>query len=64
MRGFSSCKQWWFLFFGGITLQIAGAGSPVYVGTRKHSNQSMDTVDHTEWKRLLLKFVDEDGRVD
>lgn len=64
MRGFSSCTRCWVLFLGAITVQVACAGSPVFVGTRKHSKRSMDTIDHAEWERLLSKHVDQNGRVD
>lgn len=38
-------------------------GEPVYVGSSKHLNRSMDAVDHSPWDQLLQKYVDSNGRV-
>ncbi|MDG2221822.1 MAG: DUF547 domain-containing protein [Rubripirellula sp.] len=64
MRGISGCTRWLVMVLGGMTVQFCFGGSPVYVGTSKHSNRSMDSVEHVEWQRLLSKYVDQSGRVD
>ena len=41
----------------------AEAGSTIYVGQRTAGRDSMDSVDHSSWDKLLGKYVDKDGYV-
>ncbi len=44
-------------------LPLSG-GSPVYVGNQASKQLSIDQADHSDWNRLLQKYVDQDGMVD
>ncbi|MEM8670239.1 MAG: DUF547 domain-containing protein [Planctomycetota bacterium] len=40
------------------------AGKPVYLGSSKDADRSMEQIDHSDWNLLLAKYVDKQGRVD
>ncbi|MEM9586710.1 MAG: DUF547 domain-containing protein [Planctomycetota bacterium] len=47
----------------GLMPALALAGTPVFVGKKAASQQSMNEVDHSGWDALLKRYVDEDGLV-
>lgn len=44
-------------------MRKAFAGKPVYVGKRVAGTASFDQIDHSQWDRLLKKYVDQNGFV-
>lgn len=52
------------LLFTSLPTSAAIAGKPIYLGSRQHSGQTFDAVDHTPLQRLLARYVDGDGFVD
>lgn len=48
----------------GVFAMPACGGTPVYVGSKSSSGQSIDKIDHSPWHALLQKYVDKNGQVD